>query len=213
MCAAFLHSEYYQRVRLPSRHLHFFGCASVLHTPGFRLGTMMRSPRFLGASISAVPCSQTPPDSLAFIAICECILLPSRSSTLLAPGCCCYEAQSLHLRYGPDIALSTLNSYRYLHEPKTRFLVRRLFLLPGWEFHPLKAPGLAWRTKTAPHIYWFCANKDFYGRGYVEHHRFSNALMTEDRKATEQSFNRTTIPLGRAISTFCDCSDSFRCIW
>ena len=110
------------------------------------------SPRFLGASISAVPCSQTPPGSLAFIAIYECILLPSRSSTLSAPGCCCYEAQSLHLRYGPDIALSTLNSYRYLHEPKTRFLVRRLFLLPGWELHPLKAPGFAWRTEAFSHI-------------------------------------------------------------
>jgi hypothetical protein len=46
-----------------------------------------------------------------------------------------------------DIALSTLNSCRYLHEPKTRFPVRRLFPFPGRESHPLKAPGLAWRTK------------------------------------------------------------------
>ena len=38
----------------------------------------------------------------------------------------CHEAQSLHLRYGLGIALSTLSPYRYLHEPKTRFLVEWL---------------------------------------------------------------------------------------
>src|SRR5260221_12209592 len=59
-----------------------------------------------------------------------------------------HEAQSLHLRYGLDIALSTLNSCRYLHEPKTRFPVRRLVPFPGREFHPLEAPGLSWRTET-----------------------------------------------------------------
>jgi hypothetical protein len=59
----------------------------------------------------------------------------------------CHGAQSLHLRYGLDIALSTLNSYRHLHEPKTRFPVGRLIPFPGRESHPLKAPGLAWRTE------------------------------------------------------------------
>jgi hypothetical protein len=60
-----------------------------------------------------------------------------------------HEAQSLHLRYGLGIALSTLNSCRYLHEPKTRFPVRWLIPFPGRELHPLKAPGLTWRTKIA----------------------------------------------------------------
>ena len=64
----------------------------------------------------------------------------------------CHEAQSLHLRYGLDIALSTLNSSRYLNEPKTRFPVGRLFPFPGRELHPLKAPGLSWRTKVAAEI-------------------------------------------------------------
>jgi hypothetical protein len=59
----------------------------------------------------------------------------------------CHEAQSLHLRYGLDIALSTLNSCRHLHELKTRFPVGRLIPFPGRESHPLKAPGLAWRTE------------------------------------------------------------------
>jgi len=63
-----------------------------------------------------------------------------------------HEAQSLHLRYGLDIALSTLNSCCHLHEPKTRFPVGRLFPLPGRELHPLKAPGLSWRTKVAAEI-------------------------------------------------------------
>lgn len=57
------------------------------------------------------------------------------------------EAPSLHLRYGLDIALSTLNSCRYLHEPKTRFPVEWLCSFPGRESHPLEAPGLAWRTE------------------------------------------------------------------
>ena len=64
----------------------------------------------------------------------------------------CHEAQSLHLRYGLAIALSTLNPCRYLHEPKTRFPVGRLFPFPGRELHPLKAPGLSWRTETAFYV-------------------------------------------------------------
>ena len=64
----------------------------------------------------------------------------------------CHEAQSLYLRYGLDIALSTLNSCCHLHEPKTRFPVGRLFPFPGRESHPLKAPGLSWRTEGARYI-------------------------------------------------------------
>ncbi len=59
----------------------------------------------------------------------------------------CHEARSLHVCYGLDIALSTLNSCRCLHEPKTRFPVGRLFPFPGRESHPLKTPGLPWRTE------------------------------------------------------------------
>src|SRR5258707_4405578 len=64
----------------------------------------------------------------------------------------CHEAQSLHLRYGLDIALSTLNSCRHLHESKTRFPVGRLIPFPGRESHPLKAPGLPWRTEVGSQI-------------------------------------------------------------
>src|ERR1035438_8189038 len=65
---------------------------------------------------------------------------------LLACGQILNEADLLHFRYGSRVALSTLSPCRYLHEPKTRFPVRRLHLLSGREFHPLEAPGLSWRT-------------------------------------------------------------------
>src|SRR5260370_32470010 len=62
------------------------------------------------------------------------------------------EAQSLHLRYGLDIALSTLNSCLYLHEPKARFAVRRLVPFPGREVQPVEAPGLSWRTEISEDV-------------------------------------------------------------
>jgi len=55
-----------------------------------------------------------------------------------------YEAEPLHKRYGPRVALPTLSSCRYLHKPKARFPVGWLCPLPGREFHPLEASGLAW---------------------------------------------------------------------
>ncbi len=58
-----------------------------------------------------------------------------------------HEAQSLHLRYGLSVALPTLSSCRYLHQPKARFPVRWLSLLPVRESHPLEAPSLAWRAE------------------------------------------------------------------
>src|SRR2546428_4838607 len=79
----------------------------------------------------SVPCSQTPPGSPATFALIGRLLVPSKFSTLSAPGSPCHEAQSLHLRYGPDIALSTLSPCRCLHEPKTRFPVGRLVPLAG----------------------------------------------------------------------------------
>ena len=60
-----------------------------------------------------------------------------------------HEAQSLHLRYGPSVALPTLSSCRYLHKPKARFPVGRLDPLPARGLHPLEAPSLAWRTKVS----------------------------------------------------------------
>src|SRR6266851_6425917 len=99
----------------------------------------------------SMPCSQTPPESPATIAFCGRLLLPSRFSTLSASGCSCHEAQSLHLRYGLDSALSTLNSCRHLHEPKTRFPVGWLIPLSGAGVSPAGSAGLSLaHRKTSP---------------------------------------------------------------
>ena len=64
-----------------------------------------------------------------------------------------HEAQSLHLRYGPSIALPTLNPCRYLHEPKARFLVGRLVPLSRAGISPAGSAKLAWRTKEIDKFY------------------------------------------------------------
>gem|GEM_PF-6465907 len=119
----------------------------------------------------SVPCSQTPPGSPAAspLSAAYCRLPGLRPGR--PPDLSPHEAQSLHLRYSPEVALSTLSSCRYLHEPKTRFPVGRLFPFPGRGFHPLEAPGLSWRTvkgtktegtphrilmKTPSEITWMC---------------------------------------------------------
>src|SRR4029079_13138837 len=105
------------------------------------------SPRFRDASMSVRAVLSDPAGVSGPLALCGSLLAPSKFSTLSASGLSCHEAPSLHLRYGPDFALSTLSPCRYLHKPKTRFLVGRLFPLPGRESHPLEAPGFAWRTE------------------------------------------------------------------
>src|SRR6185295_2400391 len=88
-----------------------------------------------------VPCSQTPPRSptTSPLAVVYCCLPGFRPCR---PADKSHEAQSLHLRYGPPVALPTLSPCRYLHEPKARFPVGRLIPLPGRELHPLEASGL-----------------------------------------------------------------------
>ena len=141
MYAAFPRSEYYQRVRLPQQLLPFFECLSVRHTCWLAPQDRCGSPRFLASPF--LPCrALRPRRSLPRSCLDDRVLLPSRSSTLSASGCCCYEAQSLHLRYGPVIALSTLDSCRYLHEPKTRFPVRWLLPLAGAGISPAEAAKL-----------------------------------------------------------------------
>src|SRR5215470_889888 len=77
-----------------------------------------------------VPCSQTPPRSptTSPLAVAYCCLPGFRPCR---PADKSHEAQSLHLRYGPSVALPTLSPCRYLHEPKARFPVGRLIPLAG----------------------------------------------------------------------------------
>jgi hypothetical protein len=84
------------------------------------------SPRFRVASISARAVLSDPAGVSDPLASYGNLLVPSKFSTLSASGLSCHEAQSLHLRYGLDVALPTLSPCRYLHKPKARFLVGRL---------------------------------------------------------------------------------------
>lgn len=110
------------------------------------------SPRFRDASFSVRAVLSDPAGVSSPLAFCGSLLVPSKFSTLSASGLSSNEAQSLHLRYGLDVALPTLSPCCCLHEPKARFQVRRLIPLPGRESHPLKAPGLAWRTEEATDV-------------------------------------------------------------
>src|SRR5438067_2155264 len=87
------------------------------------------SPRFRDASVSARAVLSDPAGVSGPLASGGDLLVPSKFSTLSASGFPNHEAPSLHLRYGPDVARPTLNSCRYLHEPKARFQVERLVLL------------------------------------------------------------------------------------
>ena len=87
------------------------------------------SPRFRDASVSARAVLSDPAGVSSPLASCGSLLVPSKFSTLSASGFPNHEAQSLHLRYGPDVALPTLSPCRYLHEPKARFQVGRLIPL------------------------------------------------------------------------------------
>ena len=87
------------------------------------------SPRFRDSSFSVRAVLSDPAGVSSSLAFCGSLLVPSKFSTLSASGCSSNEAQSLHLRYSPDVALPTLSPCRYLHEPKARFQVEWLIPL------------------------------------------------------------------------------------
>jgi hypothetical protein len=114
------------------------------------------SPRFHDASFSVHTVLSDPAGVSSSLAFYGSLLVPSKFSTLSASGCSCHEAQSLHLRYGPGLALPTLSPCRYLHEPKARFRVGRLVPLAWAGISPAGSArltlahrnplrGLSWR--------------------------------------------------------------------
>jgi len=107
MYVAFPRAEYYQRVRLPRRRCLFFGCASVQPTCPLLVRTAVGLPG--SWRLRCCPCrALRPRRSLQRSGHRERLLLPSGGSTPSASGSWNHEAQSLPLRYGPAIALSTL---------------------------------------------------------------------------------------------------------
>jgi len=124
-------SDFHHRVRFPMDGPS--GRRTQLNSRSAKTMVDLSGPSML--PFPSVPCSQTPPQSPAPIAFAGAYCCLPGFSTLSACGLSCNEAQSLHLRYGPLIALPTLNSSRYLHEPKARFSV-------GWLL-PLAETGIA----------------------------------------------------------------------
>ena len=105
------------------------------------------SPRFRDASMSAVPCSQTPPESPAPSPVagaywCLPSFRPCRPPddhvTRLHRFTCVTARTSLCLRLA-----HVVTSMR----PRLDSRWGGSFPLPGRELHPLEAPGLAWRTE------------------------------------------------------------------
>lgn len=151
MYVAFPRSEYYQRVRLPSQHLHPYGWSFQFAYSVFRQDHD-GSPRFLDASFSIRAMLSDPAEvSSNHRRFYRLLTIAFQVFDLVGPRSC-NEALSLHLRYGPNVALSTLSPCRYLHAPKTRFLVSWLCSFQGRELHPLKTPGFSWRTKATFYI-------------------------------------------------------------
>jgi hypothetical protein len=108
------------------------------------------SPRFRDASMSARVVLSDPAGVSGPLASCGNLLVPSKFSTLSASGCPNHEAQSLHLRYDPDVALPTLSPCRCLHEPKARFQVGRLIPLAWAGIAPAGSARLSLAHRNTP---------------------------------------------------------------
>src|SRR5439155_2865423 len=117
------------------------------------------SPRFRDASMSARAVLSDPAGVSSSLAHCGSLLVPSKFSTLSASGLSNHEAQSLHLRYGPDVARPTLSPCRYLHEPKARFQVERLVLLAWAGIAPAGSARLGLAHRKRCHV----RSDSFYG--------------------------------------------------
>jgi len=76
MYAAFPHSEYYQRVRLPPSHLSSSGWSFRLTYSAltYRTKTRVDLPGSMTLPFLPMPCSQTPPESPTTIARCGRLL-------------------------------------------------------------------------------------------------------------------------------------------
>src|SRR5215467_13686126 len=149
MCAAFPHSEYYQRIRLPLWHLPFSGMIHIVRHTRSALSADQDhsgSPRSLDASLSERAVLTDPAAVSGHLAICG---VPTGASQPLRY---CRPA----VKY-----LTRLNRFTFVTARASlclrlvRFVASRTqdsipgeaaHLLSGREFHPLEAPGLSWRA-------------------------------------------------------------------
>ena len=99
MCVAFPRSEYYQRVRLPLQFPPSCGWSfQKTYSVPSKTATDLPGPLPFPSVRTML---SDPAGVSSHLAFCGGLLVPSRLSTLSASGCF-HEAQSLHLRYGPD---------------------------------------------------------------------------------------------------------------
>ena len=119
-------------------------CASAAHQD--HSGSL----RFLDASFSERAVLSDPAAVSSHLAFDGDLLLPSSHYDSVGLRITyLHEAQSLHLRYGPLVALPTLSSCRYLHEPKARFPVGRLIPLAGAGISPAGSIRLSLTHRSA----------------------------------------------------------------
>jgi len=137
--AAFLHSEYYQQVRLPSQLPLAYGGPFGLRTL-HQYKDHDGSPRFRDSSLSIMPCSQTPSESPVFSPLLKTYYcLPSIRPC--RPPNQYYEAQSLHLRYGLISLCLRLACVVTFTHPRLDFRWSGCTPFLSWNFTNWKCPA------------------------------------------------------------------------
>jgi hypothetical protein len=130
VCAAFLHSEYYQRIQLPLQRLPFSGTVhwtSIFRSFPLRTETTVDLSGSSMLPFPNLPCSLTPPQSPVTIASCGDLLLPSSHyDTVGLRFIIITRLNRFTFVTAGSSLVPTLNSCCCLHEPKARFPVGRL---------------------------------------------------------------------------------------
>ena len=113
----------------------------------------------------SMPCSQTPPESPVTIAFSGHLLLPSRFSTLSASGCVTRLYRFTCVTAWTSLCLRLTHVVTFM-SPRLDSRWGGSSPFPGRESHPLKTPGLTWRTEESLQV-------------HIDHHpsTFGNKLL------------------------------------
>ena len=147
MCPAFPGSEYYQRIRLHIAASAFL--RNVPYRPAYSARSAPRedrsgSLRFLTLPSLSVPCSLTPPQSPATIALYGDLLLPSSHYNPVGLRILTFTRLNRFTFVTARSSLcTTLNPCRCLHKPKVRFPVGRLIPLSEAGISPAESVRLS----------------------------------------------------------------------
>ena len=143
----------YGRVRLPSQHLLPSGMIHFGRHTRSAYGQTKTTMDLSGSSTLPVSEHAVPSDPAAVSSPHRPLRWPTVAFRALRSrrpaDLYLNEAPQLHLRYGLLVALSTLNSCRYLQKPKTRFPVGRLIPLSGAGISPAGSARLVLTHRSA----------------------------------------------------------------